>query len=156
MKNVTIYTDGACKRNGNGGYGVVLIHRSGDDKEYMKELSGGYKNTTNNRMELLGAIKGLEALNTECDVDLYSDSKYLVDAFNQNWINRWIVNNWRSTGGKVKNKDLWEQLIHLTNIHNVTFHWVKGHNNNLFNDRCDKLAVAASKSDALLKDEGGK
>ncbi|MEG0500306.1 MAG: ribonuclease HI [Rikenellaceae bacterium] len=147
MAQVTIYTDGSALGNpGAGGYGVVLmsgVHR--------KELSQGYVLTTNNRMELLAVIRGLEALKKEgCDVTIYSDSKYVVDAVEKGWI--W---NWVRTGFKdKKNSDLWRAFIPLYRAHHVKFVWIKGHNDNKENERCDRLAVAAASSKDLLVDEG--
>jgi len=140
MKQVTIYTDGACSGNpGPGGYGVVLLHKS-----HRKELSGGDKQTTNNRMETLAAIVGLEALKEPCQVALYSDSKYLVDAIQKGWAKRWQQNNWmRNKKDPALNSDLWERLLALLGKHHVTFHWVKGHAGNPENERCDELARAA-------------
>ena len=149
MKKVNLYTDGACSGNpGNGGYGTIL--------EFMgikKELSGGYKNTTNNRMELMAVIKGLEALKEPCVVTVTSDSKYVVDAFNKGWLNNWIEKNWVKSDRKpVLNVDLWKQLHILTEKHEVTFNWIEGHNGHTENERCDALAVAASKSNNLTDD----
>ena len=140
MKKVTIYTDGACSGNpGPGGYGAVLLHKS-----YRKELSGGEPQTTNNRMEILGAIVGLEALKEPCEVALYSDSKYLVDAIQQGWALRWQKNNWmRNKKDPALNPDLWERLLQLLGKHTVRFHWVKGHAGNPENERCDELARGA-------------
>jgi ribonuclease HI len=155
---VTIYTDGAARGNpdGPGGYGCVLEYIDKNGSLYTKELSAGYQKTTNNRMELLAAIRGLEALNRPCEVDLYSDSKYLVDAFNQHWIVSWQKNNWKKSDKKpVKNKELWEQLLAAMKPHQVTFHWVKGHDGHPQNERCDALATAAADSDGLLCDNGG-
>ena len=149
MKTVNLYKDGACSGNpGNGGYGAVL--------EFMgtkKELSGGYKNTTNNRMELMAVIKGLEALKEECIVTVTSDSKYVVDAFNKGWLDNWIKKNWVKSDRKpVLNVDLWKKLCELTNKHRVTFNWIEGHNGHPENERCDALAVAASISQNLSDD----
>jgi len=140
MKKITIYTDGACSGNpGPGGYGVVLIHNA-----HRKELSGGEKETTNNRMETLAAIVALEALNQPCEVALYSDSKYLVDAIEKGWARRWRENNWmRNKKDPALNVDLWERLLPLTDKHKVSFHWVKGHAGNPENERCDELARGA-------------
>jgi len=140
MKSVTIYTDGACSGNpGPGGYGAVLLHKS-----HRKELSGGDPQTTNNRMEMLAAIIALEALKESCEVDLYSDSKYLVDAIQQGWAVRWQKNNWmRNKKDLALNTDLWERLLLLLDKHVVRFHWVKGHAGNPENERCDALARAA-------------
>jgi ribonuclease HI len=155
---VTIYTDGAARGNpdGPGGYGCVLEYTDKNGLLHTKELSAGYQKTTNNRMELLAAIRGLQALNRPCEVDLYSDSKYLVDAFNQHWIVSWQKNNWKKSDKKpVKNKELWEQLLAAMKPHQVTFHWVKGHDGHPQNERCDTLATAAADSDELLCDNGG-
>ena len=144
--NVTIYTDGAARGNpGPGGYGAVLEYIDPKNQLHVKELSAGYRRTTNNRMELLGVITALEALNRPCNVTLYSDSKYVVDAFNQKWIDGWIKKNWnRGKSGPVKNIVLWKRLLKAKEIHQVTFHWVKGHAENPYNNRCDELAVAES------------
>lgn len=144
---VTIYTDGACSGNpGPGGYGVVLI--SG---KHRKELSEGFRLTTNNRMELLAAIKGLEALKIEnLRVNLYTDSQYLVNAVNNGWLFNWEVKRF----AKKKNQDLWIRFLEVYRQHRVKLIWVKGHNNNTENERCDLLAVAASKGPDLKEDEG--
>lgn len=145
MKKVTIYTDGASRGNpGPGGYGVVLLYTDKDGKVIRKEMKEAFLSTTNNRMELMGAIVALKELKMPCEVELYSDSKYVVDAFNKNWIENWKRKDFRK--GKVdevKNIDLWQELIELTNKHNVKFNWVKGHNDNIENERCDKLANEA-------------
>ena len=150
-KHVEIFTDGACSGNpGPGGYGVILRY-----KGVNKELSDGDPSTTNNRMELMAAIVGLEALNRSCEVDLYSDSKYLVDAFNQKWIDGWVKHNWvRPKTGPVKNSDLWKRLLVAMNPHKVTFHWVKGHDGHPGNERCDRLATSAADGGDLLVDTG--
>ena len=134
---VTIYTDGACSGNpGPGGWGVILMH--GQNK---KELSGGETDTTNNRMELLAVIRGLKTLTKPCIVELYSDSAYVINAFNQNWIENWQKSDWKtSSKSPVKNKDLWLDLLSLLKVHNVKFIKVKGHSDNQFNNRCDELA----------------
>ncbi len=138
LKKVEIFTDGACSGNpGPGGYGVVL--RFG---EYEKELSGGEYETTNNRMELTAAIAGLEALKERCEVTLYSDSKYLIDAINCGWAIRWRENGWmRTKKDKAQNPDLWGKLLDLLDKHQVTLSWVKGHAGHPENERCDRLAV---------------
>lgn len=138
--NVTIYTDGACSGNpGNGGWGAVLIY--GDTK---KELSGFEKNTTNNRMELTAAIKALQALKKPCKVDLYSDSAYLCNAFLEGWLDNWKLNGWKGADKKpVKNIDLWMAMDELMQVHDVSFIKVKGHADNEYNNRCDKLATSA-------------
>ena len=138
MKEVNVYTDGACSGNpGKGGYCAILLY--GDNE---KVVSGFEDNTTNNRMELLAAIMGLKALKEPCKVNLYSDSQYLINAFNEGWLNSWQQNNWKNSNKKeVKNVDLWKEIIDLTNIHDVTFIKVKGHSDNEYNNRCDKIAV---------------
>ena len=137
MQKVTIYTDGACSGNpGPGGWAAILI--CGENK---KEISGGNKETTNNIMELTAIIEGLKVLNQECEVEVYSDSAYSVNAFNQGWIYNWIKKNWRKPdGAEVKNKELWQELYGLTKKHKVTFNKVKGHSDDELNNRCDELA----------------
>ena len=139
ISEVTIYTDGACSGNpGPGGWAAILM--AGGVK---KELSGGERDTTNNRMELMAVIEGLSALKRPCKVDVYSDSAYVVNAFSQNWIEKWIKNGWKNSAkAEVANSDLWKRLIELTSLHDVTFNKVKGHADNEFNNRCDELAVA--------------
>ena len=138
MKSVEIYTDGACSGNpGPGGWACILRYG-----EMEKVLSGGEKQTTNNRMELLAAITGLEALKEPCEVTLTTDSQYLVNAVNQGWIHGWRAKGWRRKDGELKNPDLWQRLDALLGTHKVTFVWVKGHAENAFNNRCDALAVA--------------
>jgi ribonuclease HI len=142
MKQVNLYTDGACRNNpGRGGWGASLVYGS-----YEKELSGGEKMTTNNRMELMAAISGLEALKEPCEVSLYSDSKYLVDAFNEGWIESWREKGWKRGKETLKNPDLWEKIYGLSKIHKITFIWVKGHNGHDYNERCDALATAFADS----------
>lgn len=137
MKNVTIYTDGACSGNpGPGGWAAILKFG-----QHEKELSGGEAQTTNNRMELLGAINGLQALKEPCAVDLYTDSQYLSNAINLGWLESWKKKNWKRKDGALKNVDLWQTLDGLLQTHAVTFHWVKGHAENEYNNRCDALAV---------------
>jgi len=140
MKKVTIYTDGACSGNpGPGGWGAVLMY--GDAK---KEISGAEKDTTNNRMELLAAIMALRALKEPCQVELYSDSAYLCNAINENWLEDWQLKGWRNANKKeVKNIDLWQELIELKKVHKITFIKVKGHADNEYNNRCDTLATSA-------------
>lgn len=142
MKEVIIYTDGACSGNpGPGGWGCVLLYG-----EHRKEMSGGEKETTNNRMELMAAIRALETLKAPCRVDLYSDSAYLVNAFEQGWLSNWVRRNWIKSDKKpVENVDLWKRILALVSIHEVVFHKVKGHASNKENNRCDELAVAAVK-----------
>ena len=150
LKTVDLYTDGACSGNpGPGGYGAVLKF-SGK----VKELSGGYRSTTNNRMEILAVIKGLTALREPCNVNVYSDSKYVVDAITQGWVYKWESKGWmRTNKDPALNVDLWEQLLVLLDEHNVEFHWVKGHAGHPENERCDRLAVAAYNSEELEEDE---
>ena len=138
MKKVTIYTDGACSGNpGIGGWGAVLFYG-----EIMKEISGFAENTTNNQMELTAAIKALEMLKYPCEVDLYSDSAYLVNAFNEEWITSWQMNGFRNASKKpVANVDLWQSLIEYNNLHKITWIKVKGHADNKYNNRCDQLAT---------------
>lgn len=154
---VKIYTDGAARGNpdGPGGYGTVIEYVDSKGMLHTKELSCGYKKTTNNRMELMAVIAGLEALNRPCDIEVYSDSKYVVDAFNQKWIDGWIKKNWnRGKSGPVKNIDLWKRLLKAKEPHQVAFIWVKGHDGHVQNERCDTLATTAADSDYLLVDEG--
>lgn len=142
MKEVELYTDGACRGNpGNGGYGAILVYG-----KYEKEISGGERETTNNRMELMAAIAGLEALKEPCSVKLYSDSKYLVDAYNEGWVYSWQKSGWRRGRDELKNPDLWERLFMLTKKHEVTFVWVKGHSGHSYNERCDALATGFADS----------
>jgi len=140
MKSVEIYTDGACTGNpGKGGYGAVLIYNGNE-----KRISAGFRKTTNNRMELMAAAEALSLLKEPCNVTLYSDSKYLTDAINKGWINSWQKNNWRKSDKKpVLNVDLWEKIIGLTQTHSISFIWVKGHDGNIYNEICDKMAVEA-------------
>ncbi len=151
---VKIYTDGACSGNpGRGGYGTILVAVDDNGVTHKKELTQGFRLTTNNRMELLAAIVGLEALKRPCEVELTSDSKYLVDAFNQKWIDGWIKRGWRNSNKQaVKNVDLWERLLKAKEPHSVKFIWIKGHNGHEFNERCDKLAVQSANGDELLED----
>ncbi len=139
MKKVEMFTDGACSGNpGPGGWGTILRY-----KGVEKELSGGDHETTNNRMEMTAVISGLKALNEPCEVDLYTDSKYVCDSVVKGWVYSWKKNNWRKADKKpALNVDLWEDMLLLLEKHNVTFHWLKGHNGHPENERCDKLAVA--------------
>lgn len=151
MPEVQIYTDGACSGNpGPGGYGAILKY-----KNHTREISGGYRLTTNNRMELMGIIKSLEELKKPCIISLHSDSRYVVDALNKGWVRNWMKNNWKkSDGSPVKNVDLWKRLIELAKPHKISWIWVKGHAGNEFNSRCDRLAVLASMGDGLAADTG--
>ena len=139
MKTVTLYTDGACSGNpGPGGWGAILEYNG-----IEKELCGGEENTTNNRMELTAVIRGLQALKEPCIVELYSDSKYVIDALQQGWAVSWRSKNWRKADKKpALNPDLWEILLQLTMKHELHYHWIKGHAENPKNNRCDELAVA--------------
>ena len=141
MKTVTLYTDGACSGNpGPGGWGAILEFNG-----IEKELSGGESSTTNNRMELMAVISGLQALKEPCRVELYSDSKYVIDGLSKGWAMGWQKNGWRKADKKpALNPDLWEILLTLTKKHQLTYHWVKGHADNPKNNRCDELAVAES------------
>ena len=155
---VTIYTDGSARGNpdGPGGYGVILQYIDPKGVLHERLKSAGYKKTTNNRMELMGVIAGLEALTKPCDVEVISDSKYVTEAFNQNWIDNWQKNGWRKSDKKpVLNVDLWKRLLDAKRQHNVIFTWVKGHADHPENERCDKMAVAAALSDDLLDDVAG-
>lgn len=152
---VTIFTDGSARGNpdGPGGYGTILSYIDSNGTEHLREYSQGFKKTTNNRMELLAAIVGLEALIRPCDVTLYSDSQYLVKAFNDNWLEGWIKKGWkRGKNEPVKNVDLWKRLLAAMEPHNVEFVWVKGHAGHPQNERCDELATTAADSDDLLDD----
>lgn len=154
---VKIYTDGAARGNpdGPGGYGTILICVDAKGQEHRREYSQGYVKTTNNRMELMAAIVGLEALNRPCQVELYSDSKYVIDAFNQKWIDGWLKKNWkRGKNEPVKNVDLWKRLLAAKEPHDVKFIWVKGHDGHAQNERCDELATTAADGRNLIVDEG--
>lgn len=139
MKKVILYTDGACSGNpGPGGYAAILIYNGVE-----KEISGGEKNTTNNKMEMMAVIKGLEMLREACEVSVYSDSAYVVNSIEKGWVYSWKKNNWKKADKKeVKNIELWERMLELMNMHKVSFLKVKGHSNDELNNRCDRLAVA--------------
>lgn len=149
--SVTIYSDGACLGNpGRGGYGTVLLFGS-----HRKELSAGFVRTTNNRMELLGAIVGLETLTRPCKVELWSDSQYLIHALTKNWLAGWQKRGWRTASKEpVKNRDLWERMLRAIEGHEIRWQWVRGHTGNPENERCDQLAVAAANGPALTEDTG--
>ena len=154
---VKIYTDGAARGNpdGPGGYGTVLEYVDTKGQLHKKELSQGYVKTTNNRMELMAVIAGLEALNRSCEVEVYSDSQYVVNAFNQHWVDGWIKKGWkRGKNEPVKNVDLWKRLLQAKEPHRVTFNWVKGHAGHPQNERCDELATTAADGKDLIADEG--
>lgn len=154
--NVTLYSDGSSRGNpGPGGYGTVLHYTSPSGELHQRELSQGYICTTNNRMELLGVIVGLEALNRPCVVDVYSDSQYVVNAFNQHWIEGWLKRGWKNAKKEpVKNIDLWQRLLKAKEPHTVTFHWVKGHAGHPENERCDQLATEAADGPHKIEDAG--
>ena len=137
MKEVYLYTDGACRGNpGPGGWGAILVYG-----RYEKEMSGGEPLTTNNRMELLGVINGLSALKEPCHVILTSDSKYVIDAFVEGWVEGWKRGGWKRGREELKNPDLWQRLYELTKIHEMEYVWVKGHAGHPYNERCDRLAT---------------
>lgn len=155
--HVDIYTDGAARGNpdGPGGFGTILEYVDPKGQVHKREYSQGYVKTTNNRMELMAVITGLEALNRPCDVTVYSDSQYVVNAFNQHWIDGWLKKGWkRGKNEPVKNTDLWKRLLKAKEPHNVTFQWVKGHDGHPQNERCDELATTAADGNKLIVDEG--
>ena len=156
LPKVTIYTDGACSNNpGEGGYGAILMYKKENGEMAQKQLSRGFKRTTNNRMELLAVIDALNCLKKPCEIQLYSDSKYVIDAINQKWLDDWIAKNWKlNTKNPVKNIDLWKNFIEASKPHKIEYIWVKGHNANKYNEMCDKLAVAARNSSNLEIDSG--
>lgn len=152
---VKIFTDGAARGNpeGPGGYGTVLQYIDTKGQLHEREYAAGYKKTTNNRMELMAVITGLEALTKPCEVEIISDSKYVTDAFNQHWVEGWLKRNWKNSNKEpVKNIDLWKRLLKAKEPHKVTFTWVKGHAGHPENERCDKLATTAADGDNLLDD----
>ena len=152
---VTIYTDGAARGNpeGPGGYGCILQYIDSKGILHEREFSGGYVKTTNNRMEMMAVIVGLEALTKPCEVVVVSDSKYVTDTFNQNWMENWLKKNWKtSTGKPVKNISLWKRMLKAMEIHQVSFQWIKGHAGHWENERCDKLATGAAASNNLQID----
>jgi len=158
MMKVTLYSDGSARGNpeGPGGYGTILRYVDNKGITHEREFSQGYVKTTNNRMELMGVITGLEALTKPCNVEVISDSKYVTDAFNSKWIENWLKNNWRKSDKKpVLNTDLWKRLLKAMEAHNVIFTWVKGHDGHPENERCDELAVSAALSDQLIEDNRG-
>ena len=152
---VILYTDGAARGNpeGPGGYGAILEYIDTKGQLHTKEMSQGYVKTTNNRMELMAVITGLEALKRPCEVDVYSDSQYVINAFNQHWIDSWIRKNWkRGKNEPVKNVDLWKRLLKAAAPHKITWIWVKGHNGHPQNERCDLLATTAADGNDLIED----
>lgn len=156
MQQVTIFTDGSARGNpGPGGYGAVLQFRDKAGELHELELSQGYERTTNNRMELLGVITALEALKRPCSVMVYSDSQYVVNAFNQHWVDGWLKRGWKNAQKQpVKNVDLWKRLLEAKRPHEVEFVWVKGHAGHPENERCDQLATAAADGNNRITDEG--
>lgn len=153
---VLLYSDGSSRGNpGPGGYGTILRYTAPSGEVHQRELSQGYIRTTNNRMELMGVIAGLEALKRPCTVDVYSDSQYVVNAFNQHWIEGWLKKGWKNSKKEpVKNSDLWKRLIKATEPHTVIFHWVRGHAGHPENERCDSLATQAADGSGKQIDEG--
>ena len=154
---VTLYTDGSARGNpdGPGGYGALLEYVDNTGNKHTREYSGGFKKTTNNRMELMAVIIGLEALTKPCQVKVYSDSQYVIKAFNDKWLEGWIKKGWkRGKNEPVKNVDLWKRLLQAKEPHRVTFNWVKGHAGHPQNERCDELATTAADGKDLIADEG--
>lgn len=153
---VVVYTDGSSRGNpGPGGYGAVLRFTDAAGEVHTKELSAGYRSTTNNRMELMGAIAALEALRRPCEVEIHSDSQYVVNAFNKDWVAGWIKRGWKNASKQpVKNPDLWQRLLSAAEPHEVSWVWVKGHAGEELNERCDELATSAADGTSLLVDEG--
>lgn len=153
---VKIYTDGAARGNpdGPGGYGTILTYEDAKGTLHVREYSQGYVRTTNNRMELMAVIAGLEALNRPCQVEVYSDSQYVTNAFNRHWIESWVKRGWKRSSGQVKNTDLWQRLLKAKEPHEVQFIWVKGHAGHEQNERCDFLATSAADGGNLIVDEG--
>ena len=148
MKKVELYTDGACRGNpGPGGWGAILVYG-----RHEKVLQGGQRETTNNRMELTAAIEGLAALRESCEVTVYSDSKYLVDAYTLGWVENWRRLGWKKSDGALKNSELWKRLYELTEAHRVSFVWVKGHDGHAYNERCDALATEYADSFGIGSD----
>ena len=150
MKKVILYSDGACSNNpGKGGWGSILEFNG-----TRKEFSRGYKNSTNNRMELMGIIEPLRLLKEACEIEIYTDSMYIVNSINKKWINGWVKRDWkRSDGEPVANIDLWKLMLELLETHQLKFNWVRGHNEHEENERCDELAVAARQQSVLETDE---
>ena len=156
MQEVTLYTDGAARGNpeGPGGYGAILQFVDSRGNLHEKEVCGGYERTTNNRMELMAVIAGLEALTRPCRVKVVSDSQYVTNAFLKGWLESWQKKNWRGASGPVKNVDLWKRLLAAGEPHTLSFIWVKGHAGHPENERCDRLATSAADGTGLLVDEG--
>ena len=156
MTHVDIFTDGSARGNPNGpgGYGAVIRYVDSSGKVFEKELFAGYVRTTNNRMELMGVIAALEALNRKCEVTLTSDSSYVIKAFNDGWLDNWKKCGWKRKNKPLLNVDLWKRLDEAASKHDITWVWVKGHAGHPDNERCDKLATAAADGEDLLVDEG--
>ena len=156
MTRVEIFTDGAARGNpGPGGFGTVMRFTDSAGRVHEKELSQGYERTTNNRMELMAVIAGLEALKRPCEITLYSDSQYVVNAFNQHWVEGWLKRGWKNASKQpVKNVDLWKRLLAAKAPHQVEFVWVKGHAGHAENERCDELATAAADGEGRIEDAG--
>lgn len=156
LTKIQIYTDGACTNNpGKGGYGIIMLYKDKNNVLHKKEFSKGFILTTNNRMELLVVIDALKLLKKPCEIELYSDSKYVVDAINQKWLDIWQLKNWKlKTKNPIKNIDLWKEFLTVQKEHKIKFKWVKGHNSNEYNELCDKLAVKAREGGNLSKDIG--
>ena len=154
-KQVELYSDGSSRGNpGPGGYGTILRYTRPSGEQVEREFSQGYRHTTHNRMELLGVIVGLEAINRPCKVDVYSDSQYVVQAFTDHWVDGWLRRGWKNASkNPVKNIDLWKRLLVAMKPHDVEYHWVRGHAGHVENERCDALATAAADSDDLLDDQ---
>lgn len=154
MKKIQLYSDGSSRGNpGPGGYGTILRYVDSKGDTHEREYTEGFKNTTNNRMELMGVIRGLEELKEPCQVEIISDSKYVTDAFNQHWIEGWQKKNWRQgTANPVKNIDLWKRLLEAGEKHELTFTWVKGHAGHPENERCDELATDSADKANLKED----
>lgn len=154
--NIKLYSDGSSRGNpGKGGYGTILSYTQTDGTLYEREYSCGYKMTTNNRMELMGVIRGFKELRTPCNVEVYTDSAYIVNAFNRGWIDSWIKKGWkRGKNQPVLNADLWKELLDCSAKHKVTYIWVKGHAGHNYNERCDTLATSAADGNNLIEDTG--
>lgn len=154
--HVVVYTDGSSRGNpGPGGYGSVLVYADPQGMRHVRELSGGYRLTTNNRMELMGVIAALEALTRPCTVEVHSDSQYVVNAFNQHWVESWQRRGWKTASKQpVKNPDLWKRLLAAMDAHEVSWIWVKGHAGHELNERCDELATTAADGSDLHEDTG--
>lgn len=158
MKTVFLYSDGSARGNpGRGGYGTIVKYfNEKSEVERIEEFTEGFKVTTNNRMELLGVIIGLKSLKNPCSVKVISDSKYVVDAFNERWIDNWVKNDWKTSSNKpVKNVDLWKLLLLVKEPHVVVFEWIKGHSGHPENERCDWLATASADKKTLVKGDDG-